>query len=421
MDDAVDYIKAFTLPALKGNRLAVVSRSGGHAVIAADACAHYGFELPAFPKDFLKKIESRLRAHVIRLQNPLDLGDLFELEFYRQIVEEVLKRDDIDGILLGHGYRRGFEHKPSRTLIGNVAQLVQKYEKPVALVIFADAMEIDHLKKNYPIPIFTAPENAMRAIHLSYVWSHRQRPSHALQSIDGVDQERIEAILKNRSDEDHLLLSESIDLLQSCGIQTVSCALADSEESAVQAWRTRNGPVAMKINRPHHSHKTDSGAVKLDLREETAVRRAFLELETLARGFETEVLIQDMAPPGLEVMLGGKQDEVFGPTVLFGLGGILVEALEDVAWRLAPISTDEAEQMIRSIRGHRILQGLRGDAPRDVSALIDRLVRLSWLLNHFPQIQEIDVNPLLVYQEKMGAEAVDARVILAPRSTGKTS
>ncbi|MEJ2725793.1 MAG: CoA-binding protein, partial [Deltaproteobacteria bacterium] len=144
MNDAMDYIKSLTLPPLKGNRLAVVSRSGGHAVIAADACAHYGFELPPFPENVLKEIENRLRAHVIHLQNPLDLGDLFELEFYEYIVEEVMKRDNVDGVLLGHGYRRGFEQEHSRMLISKVRDLVNRYQKPVALVIFAESVEIDY-------------------------------------------------------------------------------------------------------------------------------------------------------------------------------------------------------------------------------------------------------------------------------------
>lgn len=138
MDDAMYYTKSLTLPPLKGNRLAVVSRSGGHAVIASDACAHYGFHLPPFPEDLLKIIESHLRAHVIRLQNPLDLGDIFDLHFYKFIVEEILKWENVDGLLLGHGYRHGgFEQEDSRNLVQKVAQLVERYQKPVALAVDA--------------------------------------------------------------------------------------------------------------------------------------------------------------------------------------------------------------------------------------------------------------------------------------------
>lgn len=184
MDDAMDYTKSLTLPPLKGNRLAVVSRSGGHAVIAADVCAHYGFHLPSFPEDFLKKVESRLRAHVIRLQNPLDLGDLFDLDFYEYIVDELLKREDLDGVLLGHGYRyQGFEQEASRKLVQKVAQLVERYQKPVALFVFTESVEIDYLRRHSNIPIFSAPENAMRAFYLSHKWASRRPISMESQTI----------------------------------------------------------------------------------------------------------------------------------------------------------------------------------------------------------------------------------------------
>ena len=173
MADAMDYVKILALPPLRGNRLGVVSRSGGHAVIAADACAHYGFELPAFPEAFLKTVESHFRAKVIRLQNPMDLGDLFELTFYQEIVEGMLKREDVDGVMLGHVYRRGYEQEDSRELVRNVETLVTTYQKPVATVIFTDAVEKDFLKRHSSIPIFEAPESAMRAFHFSHWWASR--------------------------------------------------------------------------------------------------------------------------------------------------------------------------------------------------------------------------------------------------------
>ena len=152
MADAMDYVKILTLPPLRGTRLGVVSRSGGHAVIAADACAHYGFELPPFPEDFLRRIATHVRAGVIRLQNPLDLGDLFDLAFYETIVDELLGRDDVDGVLLVHGYQRGFDEADSRTLIHRIEALIERYRKPVALVVVTEAVELDYLKRNSKLP-----------------------------------------------------------------------------------------------------------------------------------------------------------------------------------------------------------------------------------------------------------------------------
>lgn len=410
MDDAVDLIKSLTLPPLKGNSLAVVSRSGGHAVIAADACTQYGFHLPRFPDEILKKVESRLRAHVIRLQNPLDLGDLFELEFYEYIVEEILKMDNVDGALMFHGYRRGLEQPASRVLVGKIADLVNRYQKPVALVIFANAVEVDYLKKNFKIPIFTSPEKAMCSLYLSYQWASRRLPPLLkIQPLKGIDSKRAGEILKNAAGKDFLLLNEATELLRCYGFSLPPQGLARSKQEALETWRNFKGPVAMKINRPHISHKTDSGVVILDLDSEEQVVTAFHDLQAVG-GEETEVLLQGMADKGLELILGGKQDEVFGPVILFGLGGIFVEAFEDIAWCAAPIDHKGAAQMIHSIKTEKILSGLRGESSFDKEAIADLLVRLSHMLVDLPVIQEIDINPVMVFHQS--AQAIDARIIL---------
>lgn len=412
MDDSMDYLKSQTLPPLRGNRLVVISRSGGHAVIAADACAHYGFTLPRFPEEILKKVESRLRAHVIRLQNPLDLGDLFELEFYAFIVEEMLKRDDVDGVVLAHGYQGGFEQEASRTLIKRVERLIEQYQKPVACVIFAEALEKNYLRKSVKIPIFSAPENAMRAFNLSYKWPFRKPSPLQVLSLNRVDHEKARDVVSRGVKAGHLLLHESLQLLEHYGFSVPAYALVRTEAEALQFRRTFKGPMAMKINSPHFSHKSDLGAVQLNIRTQAEVEKAFRKLTALG-GEGTEVLVQSMVTRGREVILGGKRDQSFGPIVLFGLGGIFVEALKDIAWRVAPLSYEETRKMIGSIRGARVLQGIRGEKPCDIETVVDLLVRLSHMLVDLPQIQEIDINPVLVFPEREGAQAVDARVLLA--------
>lgn len=412
MDDAIDYVKILTLPPLKGNRLAVVSRSGGHAVIAADACAHYGFELPPFPKNFMERIESHFRAKVIRLQNPLDLGDLFDLAFYEKIVEEMLKRDDVDGVLLGHGYRRGFEQADSRLLIRKVNQLVDRYQKPVAVVIFTEAVEIDYLRRHSKIPIFTAPENAMRAFHLSHRWSSRTRTTLPEEPAVEIDKKAINAILDGAGKRSYLTLVESLDLIKACGFSLPDYRVASSPEQAVEAWRSLDRPVALKVNRPHVSHKTDRGAIILDLDSGDMIRKAFQTMGKAVKTDDLEVLVQPMVEKGREVILGGRLDRVFGPVLMFGLGGIFVEALGDVVWRVAPIHRHDARAMINGIAGKKILSGFRGEKPYDLEALENLLLRLSTLLVDFPAIREIDINPVRVLTAGEGTVALDARVIL---------
>lgn len=413
MDEAMDLIKGLTMPPLKGNRLAVVSRSGGHAVITADACSYYGFQLPDFPKELLRKIESRLRAHVIRLQNPLDLGDLFDLDFYQYIVEEVLKRDDLDGLLLGHGYRRGFEQEASRALIGRVEDLAARYEKPVALVIFAEAAEIGYLKKHFTIPIFTAPENAMRAFDLRYKWSPARMDSlSSMATPEKCLPRDLEGTLKRGAKRGALLLSEGLELLQQSGFPIPEFSLARTPQEAVEAWKAMKSPVAVKLNQPHVSHKTEKGGVFLDVSSDKDVLQAFAGLREIAGQEDIEVLVQKMAPKGLEIILGGKRDAVFGPVVLFGPGGVFVEAMGDAVWRVAPLEDVDAEKMIGRIRAHKLLEGFRGQKPRDVGAIKDLLVKISHLMWEFPVVREMDVNPVVVGAQGEGALAVDARIIL---------
>jgi acetyltransferase len=361
----------------------------------------------------LKKVERRLRAHVIRLQNPLDLGDLFDLEFYEYIVEEMLKREDVDGVMLGHGYRRGgFEREASRNLVRRVEQLVERYQKPVALFVFTEAAEMGYLRRHSKIPIFSAPENAMRAFHLSHRWASRRPIPIETQNFQDLDVEGAEAILHKAAGQESLLLSDSLDLIRHYGLATPEYRLAPSLDEALKVWRFFHGPVVMKINRPHISHKTDLGAIRLNLDSEERIKDTFRDFQSLVDGTELEVLIQPTAKGGQEVILGGKRDEVFGPVILFGLGGILVETLEDVAWRVAPINREEAGRMIEQIKGRQILSGTRGAEPSDKNAIEALLVRLSQMLTDFPLIKEIDINPVLVYPEGEGALAVDARVII---------
>lgn len=414
MDDAIDYLKILSLPPLRGNRLTVVSRSGGHAVISADACGHYGFKLPLFPKDFLKAIESRLRANVIRLQNPLDLGDLFDLAFYETIVEELMRQADVDGILLMHGYRSGPEQEDSRKLILKVEELVDRYQKPVAVVVVTESDELDYLKRHSKIGIFTAPENAMRAFDLSFKLASRERsaPDPLTRPFNGAGLSKAEDILSKAIGRDYLFLDESLELIRHYGLPVIEYRLARSPEEAVKAWHSFGGSVAVKLNRPHVSHKSDEGLVRLNVSSEAGVHEIFEVFRSKFVPKDVEVLIQPMASEGQEVILGGKQDGVFGPVILFGLGGTFVEVLRDVVWRVAPINAREAWRMIHQIKGRNVLEGIRGQGPYDLDSLGKSLIQIAQLLTDLPMIQEIDVNPVKLNGTGEGILALDARVAI---------
>lgn len=409
MADAMDCLKILTLPPLKGARLGVVSRSGGHAVIAADACGRYGFALPPFPEAFLQRVEKKMRAKVIRLRNPMDLGDLFDVGFYERIVDEILLHDEADGVLLVHGYRKGVEQEDSRLLVKKIEELVERHGKPVAVVMITEAVELAYLKENSRIPIFHAPENAMRALHLSHKLATWSKPV-ASERPGGIDTGAGRRIIEAARPRGYCLLSESLELLKRYGIPVAGYRLVRSPEEAVIALREISGPVAVKVNQPHVDHKTDSGLVSLNCRTDQDLMACFSSFRKISGSEDLELLIQPMAGAFTETIVGGRRDPVFGPVVMFGLGGVFVEVLGDVTWRVAPLSPDEAEKMTNGLKGHALLEGIRGNSPCDIAALQDTIVRVSHLLSDFQDIAEMDINP--VAATPSGAVALDARVIL---------
>jgi acetate---CoA ligase (ADP-forming) len=413
-------LKILELPPMKGKRLGVISRSGGHAVIAADACELCGFELAPFPDSFLREIEKHFRASVIRLTNPLDLGDLFDLELYAKIIEQTLQLDEVDGMVFLHTSLSAAEDLTSRLLLERIIQLVNQYKKPVAYYLSANAAEVNYLKQNYHYPIFNLVVETVRALEMSQYYYEQYQKVHDTDEIPIFKTER-SAVRKlldaAHSQKRSLLLAEALSLLKHCGIPTVAGVAATNLEETLAAAEKIGYPVAIKVISSGISHKSDVGGVQLNLRDAGALQAAYEQMLVQITGAFPEakiegVLVQPMASGGRELILGGRQDPQFGPVVLVGLGGIFVEVFEEVVVRVAPISRREAHEMVQSLRGYAVLTGARGSQPADIPALEEALLRLSQLLSDFPEIKELDINPLRVFQAGAGCRALDARVIL---------
>lgn len=417
-------LKILRLPPMRGKKLAIISRSGGHAVIAADACELSGFDLVELPEDFLREIEKHFRASVIRLTNPLDLGDLFDLEVYAQIVDRTLQLEGVDGVVFLHTSLSATEHQASRVLLEHIMEMVHKYDKPVAYYISADATEVSYLKQNYNFPIFTQVVETIRALEISYQHCCQALELHEPQHIPKfeVDREYVQSqISRAKSEGRDLLLSEAMAVLEHYGIPTVRSQVASTVEDAEDAAEGMGYPVAIKVIAQEISHKSDVGGVQLNLRNRPAVGEAFEDMmgrihQAYPQAKIDGVLVQPMVTGGRELILGGRQDPQFGPVLLVGMGGVFVEIFDEVAVRVTPIERDEATAMIESLRGAQILKGARGRKPSDINSVADALLRLSQLLNDFPEIKEVDINPLRVFHERDGCMALDARMILRPMS-----
>jgi acetyltransferase len=413
-------LKILRLPPMRGNNLAIISRSGGHAVIAADACEMSGFSLAPFPKEFLEEIEKHFRASVIKLTNPLDLGDLFDLEIYLKIIDRTLAQKEVDGIVFLHTFNATFEGPRSRELFQKVMELSQKYDKPVAIYVSTEDQEVNYLKRNFNYPIFTQVVETIRALGINrrhYAESQRLRQPAEIPYFP-VDKERVKPFLEKALKEKRdLLIHEAAEILGIYGVPMVRGVAVPDEKGAVQAAKQLGFPVAMKVISREISHKSDVGGVQLNLRSEAGVTDAYQDMIRRIRQEYPEakiegVLIQSMVTGGRELIVGGRQDDQFGPVVLVGLGGIFVEIFGEVSVRVAPLSHREAMEMIDELRGAAILKGARGLKPSDMQAVVEVLLRISQLLSDFPEIREMDLNPLRVFSVREGCMALDVRMIL---------
>ena len=408
---ALNYIKVLTLPPLVNNRLGVVSRSGGHAVIAADACDKYGFELPSFSRKFLESIEKHFRASVIKLDNPLDLGDLFDLELYVSIVDNMLKMHDVDGVLLVHAYS-GVESEASRNLIKEVGALVERYNKPVAICIVTSESELSHVKQQFDVPIFASPEEAAESLYLSYMkewWGKIHDDS--VKSINADRDKARQIITSSGEGEGWLTMAKGFEVLECYGIDVIPWRSAHDEFQVQSAAGELGYPVVIKADLPSILHKTEAGAVKVNIKSPEELSEVYKEMASrLSMPAHLPVMVQAMASPGREILMGAKKDRQFGPIVLLGLGGIFVEALDDVTIRTAPITEQEARDMVDELKGKAILKGVRGQQPSDIEALSNYLLKLSHLVADFPEIQELDVNPLNLFESGRGGAALDIRI-----------
>ncbi len=409
--------KQLFLPPMRGKRLAVLSRSGGHAVLAADAIDEFGFELPAFPQSFFEAVKEYFQGGIIKLQNPLDMGQIFYHPILAHIIEEALKLNEIDGVLFIHTYDAQEEGDIVHTMLSQIPDLIRRYSKPVTVVLHTQREERTYVRENFRIPVFRTPRFAVEAMHYSrinheYVNSKKAWPY--VSKDPDIDRLALPgAALEAGRD---LTLSESLEFCEAAGLKLAPWRRVISLNEALQAASGLGYPLALKLCSSETSHKTDVGGVRLGIRNDSELREAWGRLEEISDA-ALEAVLQKMSEPGIEMIVGGKTDDSFGPVVLVGSGGIMTELLEDVSARVAPIDIDDANEMIEELKGVRMLKGFRGFPPADTKALATLIAKVSGIIHQVEAIAELDLNPVIVHADGEGFSIVDARVILKkPRS-----
>jgi len=419
VQDLFDYSIAFAYqPLLPGDRIAIVTNAGGPGIMGTDAVENYGLKLASLTQETQAYLAAHLPA-AANVHNPIDvLGDALA-DRYGLAVEAALKDPNVDGVLVILTPQVMTQVVESAQAVCDAVERMKGCGKPVlgcwmgqAITAAGAAVLNEHHIPNYQFPERAAA--ALKAMSTYRKW--RERPPVEIPHV-AVDHARVKAIFDKARSENRLALGdfEARDVMEAYGLRLPKSVLAKTPDEAVAAAESMGYPVVLKVASPDILHKSDIGAVKVGLADATQVRDAFDIIMYRAGKYMPNAdiwgcTVQEMVAKGKEVIIGMSKDPQFGPLLLFGLGGIYVEVLKDVTFRVAPISRMEATEMISEIRSFPLLRGVRGEKPSDLEAAIDALLRVSQLVTDFPEIVELDVNPLMIHEH--GAVAVDMRIIL---------
>ena len=407
-------------PLPRGGRIALLTNAGGPAALAADAMETAGLSLARTSRETQAALRPILMPDA-QVAGPVDMLGGASDQDYRKALEIVLADPNNDGVLV---------ILVPQVLVSPVAvvdalaEVTKDYAlgKPVLACLMGaasleEAFQAAHRGR---IPAYTFPEAAIAAYGVLYrrsCWTAATHPAPVMPA--GMDLPHVSDLLQaaRAAGRTGLDAAEGRAVLQSVGIPVPADFLATTPDEAAAYARQIGFPVALKLASPDILHKTDIGGVILGIQDEAAVHASFQAILQRARAAHPQarirgVQVQQMIAGGQEIILGVKRDPTFGPLVMFGLGGVYVEALADVSFRLAPLTRQDAEEMIAEVRSAKLLSGLRGQAPADREALVDALIRVSWLAAGCPEITELDVNPLMVLAEGSGALAADVRIIL---------
>jgi acetate---CoA ligase (ADP-forming) len=419
-----------SLPPIKSNQVAILADGGGHATIAADLLTDLGVELPRLTEKTQKKLRAILPS-AASVPNPVDVagGTDADPSLFADCARIILQDPNVGGLLLvglfgGYGIRfaesLALKEEDAAHQMG---KMVRKYKKPI-VVHSLFASEKPHaldLLRYYDISVYDSLDVACKCIGSLAEYGRYLKGYHSKMTleVDPAQKARpegralIEAV--RRDGRRALLEPEAKRLLEIHGAAASRDRIAATAEEAVRLARDIDERVVLKIVSPDILHKSDAGGVLVGLKTEKQVRQGFAAVVKNAQRYNPKadirgVLVAPMAPPGVEVIIGTQIDDQFGPTIMYGLGGIMVEVLKDVVFRVLPISRSGAKRMIEETQSAKILDGLRGNPPCDKKALVNLLLLCSDLVEAYPDIEEMDLNPVIVHEQ--GLSVVDARIIL---------
>jgi len=420
VEELFDYAIAFgTQPLPHGNGVAIVTNAGGPGILATDTCEALGVKIASLSEETLKELGEKLPPSS-SVHNPIDiLGDA-RSDRYRLAIEAAVGDVSVSSLLVLLTPQAMTE---SSETAKTIVDLSRGRDKPI-LAVFMGGRTVEEASRylmDNDVPCFDFPEKAVRALSaLTQYAEFLERPESTPQILGNVDKaavrERIESV--RRDGRVVLLPHEAAKVAAAYGIPAPPAKLATSMEDAVRAAEEIGYPVVLKVVSPEILHKSDVGGIVLDLNSSEEVREAYDAILTkvsqyMPRALIYGILVTKMLPQGKELIVGVSRDIQFGPLIMFGLGGIYVNFLRDVSFRLAPLSVEDAQEMVSETKAYTLLKGVRGQSPSDIDAIVDILLRVSQLVTDYPEIVEIDINPLFAYEVGKGCVAIDVKITLS--------
>ena len=397
-------------PIPKGNRVGIITNTGGPAVIATDILVDAGLTLPPLSEKTNALLKETLYPEAT-VSNPVDVLATGTAEHFGTCLEAMMADDSFDCVLVNFVTPFFMDTESIATAI---ALVNQKQIKPIVCNLMTDRRqwaETEAILKAGGVPCFSLPSDAARA--LVALVRYRQildREPGRVRSFVDVDADNAQAIFAKTSGRQMLAADQVYEILEAYGINVPEWLMADDIDGAVAAAETIGYPVVVKADAASVVHKSDMGGVAVNLADSDEVKKAVTLMKKRIDAQDLRFFVQQYVPGGREVILGAKAEPGMGHLIMFGLGGIFVEVFKDVVFNLTPVTDAEAREMVDDIKASALLSGVRGEKPVDKTALVDLIQRLSRLVTDFPQIKELDLNPVMAFEK--GAVAVDARIAL---------
>ncbi|MDQ5843507.1 MAG: acetate--CoA ligase family protein [Thermoproteota archaeon] len=419
MGELFDLATAFSKQPLPNGNVVIVSNAGGPAIISTDACSRYGLKMAD-----ISSIRDEIAAVIPAYgspRNPVDIvGDADYLRF-EKVLHLTLAHPNVGSVVTMCTPSATLNYDDLARVLVKMSQQFPNKTILASLMGLAEGMENRRIMSEGGIPYYLYSEPAIRTLKAMYdfkKWVNEASNKKATLQFSK-DMAKVKSIFENvrKNGRNNLLEEEGYEVLEAYGFPTPKSILCTKEQECIDAAKQIGYPLVMKIVSPDIIHKSDAGGVKVGIKTDDELKNSFRTITENAQKYKSDakikgVLVQEMVKSAKETILGASQDPTFGPVIMFGLGGIYVEVLKDVVFRIVPIDEQDAMNMVKSIKTIKLLEGVRGEKSSDLKSISDSLQRLSQLLVDFPEIKEFDINPLLVLEEGKGARVVDARIIL---------